>query len=223
VFLDSGWYYLSKSPRGSKWKPLDGRKGMLNFTAVEGIEAAGRNGFEVDEIVASPGADASRIITDSDWPFALDPVLDKSELVGIGGSDDALKGRLVAVIGHPTNKDGNPTDEYDHVFGGAPLKLKRFMPGRLSSQKPLGTYPTNGDQGVPVLMHDCSTLKGASGSCVIDLGPADLDPRKLFAGTEKLPSTFGKVIGLHFGGLWSESNFAVPTWTLSDTLLKPVL
>ena len=69
-------------------------------------------------------------------------------------------------------------------------------------------------------MHDCSTLKGASGSCVIDLGPADLDPQKLASGEQELPATFGKVIGLHFGGLWSQSNYAVPTWELVKGVLK---
>lgn len=205
VFLDSGWYYQASS----KWVPVDGRQGVLNFMAVDGATISNRSRFDVDQLITNPGPDASRIIADSDSPFVLEPVLDKSELVG------SLEGRLVAVVGHPTSGDGNPADEVAQVFDNAPLKLKRFMPGRLSPQKACGTYGAGGS-GVPVLMHDCSTLKGASGSCVIDLGPADSDPKKLL---EENP-TFGKVIGLHFGGLWSESNFAVPTWALSDTLLK---
>ncbi len=53
-----------------------------------------------------------------------------------------------------------------------------------------------------LLRHDCSTLGGNSGSCVVDLET-------------------NRVVGLHFGGRFSEGNYAVALWKLTDDpLLK---
>jgi V8-like Glu-specific endopeptidase len=50
--------------------------------------------------------------------------------------------------------------------------------------------------------HDCSTLGGNSGSCVIDLES-------------------NRVLGLHFKGRYLEANWAVALWKLADDpLLK---
>lgn len=51
------------------------------------------------------------------------------------------------------------------------------------------------------LEHDCSTLGGNSGSAVISL-------------------ISGKAVGLHFAGLYMQSNFAVPATVLKDLLQK---
>jgi S1-C subfamily serine protease len=51
------------------------------------------------------------------------------------------------------------------------------------------------------LEHDCSTLGGNSGSAVISL-------------------LTGKAVGLHFAGLYLQSNFAVPSFILKDLLQK---
>jgi hypothetical protein len=57
------------------------------------------------------------------------------------------------------------------------------------------------DVGVDELQHDCSTLGGNSGSPVINL-------------------TSGEAVGLHFSGLFLESNFAVPATTVGQLLEK---
>ena len=57
------------------------------------------------------------------------------------------------------------------------------------------------DVGVEELQHDCSTLGGNSGSPVINL-------------------TSGEAVGLHFSGLFLESNFAVPATTVGQLLEK---
>lgn len=119
-------------------------------------------------------------------------------------SEDTLKGRLVYVLGHPYLDTRDPADEMDLVFRGV-FGVKRVMPGRLNMEKPVGER-----DNLPVLQHDCSTLGGASGSCVIDLGPAD--PKE-----PKGPS-YGKVIGLHFAGLYKISNYAVPSWEVVKVL-----
>ena len=47
------------------------------------------------------------------------------------------------------------------------------------------------------MFHDCSTLGGVSGSCVVDLDS-------------------NQVIGLHFAGLYMQYNEAVALWRLVD-------
>lgn len=50
-----------------------------------------------------------------------------------------------------------------------------------------------------VITHDCSTLGGNSGSVVLDLET-------------------GKALGLHFGGAYRKTNYAVPAWVIKDRL-----
>lgn len=105
---------------------------------------------------------------------------------------DATEGRKVYVVGYPT-WDGrrNDPDVMQRIFSNI-YSVKRLQPGeiqRVFKEK-------------SVLNHDCSTLGGNSGSCVIDLET-------------------NQVIGLHFGGQYLESNEAVALWTLTDdSLLK---
>lgn len=99
-----------------------------------------------------------------------------------------VRDRDVVVIGYPdldqTATDAQVTVVFDDVLG-----VKRLQPGK-----------TKGLRGNPmVLGHDCSTLGGNSGSCMIDLET-------------------GHVIALHYGGT-TVSNLAVPLWTLTDDSL----
>ena len=123
--------------------------------------------------------------------------------------ENTLKGRLVYVLGHPYLDSRDPADEMDLVFRGI-FGVKRLMPGRLHLEKPLGEKQIDETQTLPVLQHDCSTLGGASGSCVIDLGPADP--------TQPKGPSYGKVIGLHFAGVYKVSNYAVPSWEVVKVL-----
>ena len=77
------------------------------------------------------------------------------------------------------------------IFGGT-YEVKRLQPGTVMQV----------DTARKVFTHDCSTLGGNSGSCVVDLRT-------------------GLVIGLHFGGGYRRANFAVALWALADDpLLK---
>jgi endonuclease G len=92
----------------------------------------------------------------------------------------------VATIGYPGDapRTNNPTafEEYfDGIYG-----VKRLAPGRISSTQ-CGPYVFN---------HDCTTLGGNSGSCVIRLET-------------------GEVLGLHFAGVPEENN-----WAVSSTMLR---
>jgi V8-like Glu-specific endopeptidase len=108
-----------------------------------------------------------------------------------------LQRRPVAVIGHPVsgNAGGDPSD-IALVFGDAPLKLKRFMPGFLDPATPIVR-----ENGRDLLCHDCSTLGGASGACLIDLKT-------------------GRILGIHVAGNTALANRAVPAWNLAPSF-KP--
>ena len=100
-----------------------------------------------------------------------------------------LKDSDVAVIGYPAFDSRNGRTEQIDIFKNI-FNVKRLQPGK----------STGLAQTPQILGHDCSTLGGNSGSCVIDLET-------------------GRVLGLHFGGL-TTANLAVPLWKVSA---KPFL
>lgn len=105
---------------------------------------------------------------------------------------DAIEGRKVYAVGYPA-WDGRRNDPitmqriFSDIYG-----VKRLQPGDVRAYL---------DQEA-LLHHDCSTLGGNSGSCVVDIET-------------------NEVVGLHFGGLYRETNKAVALWKLTDdSLLK---
>ncbi|HEY0453973.1 serine protease [Actinophytocola sp.] len=94
-------------------------------------------------------------------------------------------GAKVYVVGYPAaDSRRNDPDEMQRIFAGI-YNVKRLQPGAVRS--------LDGRQFV----HDCSTLGGNSGSCVVDLETA-------------------QVVGLHFGGRYLKGNYAVALWELAD-------
>jgi V8-like Glu-specific endopeptidase len=107
---------------------------------------------------------------------------------------DPIVGRKVYVVGYPfqSSPDDNPQD-VNLVFNNL-LGYKRLQPGEATGVESQGC----------LLYHDCSTIEGNSGSCVVDL--------------EK-----NTVIGLHFSGkLIKECNeaIALPMLKNDKMLLK---
>jgi endonuclease G len=103
-----------------------------------------------------------------------------------------LAGRQIAVIGYPghdplRNDPVVQDDLFDRVFG-----VKRLQPGELNG----GGRTQSFGRLVTAATHDCSTLGGNSGSAVIDLAS-------------------GRVLAMHFGGRYLDTNFAVPTFELA--------
>jgi len=100
--------------------------------------------------------------------------------------------RQVYVVGYPiVPKQHTPSDVLARIFAGI-YNVKRLQPGL--------TLEVNED--ARNLGHDCSTLGGNSGSPVIDLAT-------------------NKVIGLHYFGIYRQSNQAVALWMLAgDSFLK---
>ncbi|MEJ7605833.1 MAG: DNA/RNA non-specific endonuclease [Bryobacteraceae bacterium] len=94
----------------------------------------------------------------------------------------------VAVIGYPANDIRNPSSAVADIFGSV-FEVKRLSPGQV-----------RGTRGF-LVMHDCSTLGGNSGSVVVDMET-------------------GHAVGLHFGGRFRENNFAVGASEIKRILSK---
>ncbi len=126
--------------------------------------------------VARKGGDGATLDSPAPLPLAATP-----ESLG------AVTGRSVYVVGYPA-WDGrrNDPEPMQRLFGNI-YNVKRLQPGTVMRH----------DAGERKLTHDCSTLGGNSGSCVVDLETH-------------------QVIGLHFGGQYRQANDAVALWQLQD-------
>ncbi len=95
------------------------------------------------------------------------------------------KGSVVFVVGYPAFSPGdNSVFDVEAVFAGI-YDVKRLQPGYV-----MGVRARSLD-----LMHDCSTLGGNSGSCVVDLKS-------------------GSVVAIHRRGAALRANHALPLWPL---------
>ena len=97
------------------------------------------------------------------------------------------KSEKVYAIGYPKvdNSGDTPMKVLTDLFGDA-FGVKRLQPGE-----------NDGSVNPRVFSHDCSTLGGSSGSCLISL-------------------VTNRVIGLHYSGTFKERNEAVALWKLQD-------
>ena len=114
------------------------------------------------------------------------------EPLAVDKSAKAKKGRKVYVVGYPASDSRrNDPEVMRRIFANI-YDVKRLQPGQLTAVTAAKIE----------LNHDCSTLGGNSGSCVIDLETH-------------------KVVGLHFGGRFGQRNYAVMLSKLTaDPLIK---
>ncbi len=162
---------------------LDSKRRRIDY--CEELDAATSREFKIKEIIA---------ISD-EHDLALFKVAKTSlgrkhpePLVLAGGMPDPVKDRNVYVVGYPVKDETRETAEdlsrlFNDIYG-----VKRLQPGK-----------TTGVQlEEEVLFHDCSTVAGNSGSCVIDI-------------------ELNQVVGLHFRGAYLEEyNEAIPLPMLKD-------
>ncbi len=102
-----------------------------------------------------------------------------------------LQSREVVVIGYPAQDLRNDLQLQNQIFRGV-YNVKRLQPGKLAQRSEIRSFGNR----VSAATHDSSTLGGNSGSAVIDIQT-------------------GRVVGLHFAGLYLKSNYAVPTHELA--------
>ncbi len=103
---------------------------------------------------------------------------------------DAEKGRQVAIIGYPAKDSRNDSTLMADIFQDI-YDVKRFAPGEIVTPGKDTWY----------LTHDASTLGGNSGSSVIDLATQE-------------------VVGLHFGGSFRKTNYAVKASVIKSIIAR---
>ena len=110
-----------------------------------------------------------------------------------------LFGKNVVAIGYPAPDARSDILLQNQIFQGQ-FYVKRLQPGTIRERAPIQSF----EHQVSALTHDCSTLGGNSGSCIVDVATC-------------------KVVALHFAGEYLRANYSVPMWELArDPRLKDV-
>lgn len=190
-------YFVSEDTSRSEdksrqWKLSSGVKMTIDF----------RQEFGSAETLEFEIADVEGIHSDMSIDLALlkvNPIGTNSEPLPPPASIQknagyVAKTNFIYVVGYPgADTERNDPNEMHRIFSGV-YEKKRLAPGRVTSVN-------NRDK---TITHDCSTLGGSSGSCIIDLST-------------------NSVIGLHFKGQYLKENTAVllPELT-SDALLSSI-
>ena len=123
------------------------------------------------------------------WDMALlsidGPVAQRRPLMLSVEAPENLLDRKIAVIGYPAFDHRNNVDVQREVFKNR-FSVKRMQPGLLRTRADLLSF----GKTVSTITHDSSTLGGNSGSAVID-------------------ASTGKVVALHFAGIYLKENYGV--------------
>lgn len=172
--------------KNTNLSPIFELRGELNSTASTQARVIGVLGHHLE-------VDMAVLELDSEPP-------DSRQLPLMAAEPETFIGRKIYAVGYPVDdaRDGlgqriTPAPIFQRVFGTdeQTLGLKRFSPGVVLEW-----------DGSNRFKHDASTLRGSSGSCIVDFKNR-------------------RVVGLHFGGRYNlKSNFAVPLWKFKD---DPVL
>lgn len=173
---------------GGQWEFEPGIKPRIDYAEEFGMPESSEFAFE-EVVGVHKTFDLALLKVANESPHGSSP---PEPLVLSSGVPDEIEGRMVYVLGYPA-WDGRRNDPdimrriFSDIYG-----VKRLQPGaviRVLTQERL-------------FHHDCSTLGGNSGSCVVDLETS-------------------QVIGLHYSGRYLEANRAVSVWPLSrDPLLR---
>ena len=164
-------------PRGSEWTFMPGVTARIDYR--EEFERTGESDFWIDRVLSvHPSYDLALL--------SVNMVGAPEPLTLMAEQPSPVRDREVAAIGYPALDSRNGRTEQIEIFQNI-FDVKRLLPGK-----------TTGLRGSPAILgHDCSTLGGNSGSCVVDLEQ-------------------GHVIALHYGGQFLVGNFSVPLWTLKN-------
>ncbi|MFL5350834.1 MAG: trypsin-like serine peptidase [Hyalangium sp.] len=166
------------------WRFMGGMTPAIDYRAERGSTA--RASFQLVEILAVHDSLDLALVRVSSEATHGHPAPGPLSLTSM--PSESLVGRNVYVIGYPAsdNQGLTPPQVLRDIFGSV-YQVKRLQPGKVLEV----------EAGQPIFTHDCSTLGGNSGSCVVDLET-------------------GRVIGLHFRGHYRHANYAVALWQLAD-------
>lgn len=168
-----------------------GSAGRLRF--VPGVEPSLDLRHELDRAQETILTIVKPLLIHPHWDMALFQVKG-SELppaLSLAASEPVAAVLPAAAVGYPAFDPRNDRQVQMKVFRGH-FGVKRVQPGYTTGRLQTSSF----GHSVRALGHDCSTLGGNSGSCVLDV-------------------VTGKVLGLHFGGAYLDSNYAVPAWELA--------
>jgi hypothetical protein len=166
-----------------KWRFKAGMTGRIDYVeevgSTESAEFAFRSVIGIHEVL-DMALFRVRVTSDS-GAMPPEPLSLASSFAGV------QEGRQVYTVGYPA-WDGRRNDPLDmlQIFANV-FNVKRLQPGVICDVF---------DQR-HILEHDCSTLGGNSGSCIIDLETKE-------------------VVGLHYGGRYMEGNYGVALWQITD-------
>ncbi|WP_050025076.1 trypsin-like peptidase domain-containing protein [Verrucomicrobium sp. BvORR034] len=193
VIADPGWIFgKPPNPAAKGRASLDGTVGgtFLN-REISGYDQPTNTGDPPDRAWIHTSATAASQIQAADDTTLTGLSLQATQLF-----PDYLAGRKVIVLGHPgpPNK-GEEEDAAKIAYKDASYlrAYKRCMPGMIRQDK-----PTEEINGLTYIRHDCSTLAGTSGGCLIDLET-------------------GAILGLHVSGIErgaTDRNLALAAWCL---------
>ena len=171
---------------GGEWTFEPGMKAGVNY--AEDPDTAEAPEFSVKRVVGvHPRFDMAILEVDAASGELPSPVTIASE------GPDSTEPHRVYAMGYPALDPRNGAEAMRVIFGDV-YNVKRVQPGQVMSVAP--------EDGV--FHHDCSTLGGNSGSCVVDLET-------------------NRVLGLHFSGKYLKYNRAVALWQLrKDPLLAGI-
>jgi hypothetical protein len=172
------WQYVAPGPCTGSWNLDPGCRMVIDFKQEFGVAA--RAEFPVAGVVWIDGRDNVDLALLRLAPGASGEPPMPAPLRLQKDPGYANVGNNVYVVGYPAaDPTRNDPTEMQRIYGGV-YEKKRLAPGRVSAL----------DNAKGFLSHDCSTLGGNSGSCLVDLST-------------------NSVIGLHFEGSYLASNSAV--------------
>lgn len=175
-------------PSGDRWRIEPGIRPRIDWAEELGTEHPLE--YDVVEVLAvHERHDLALLRLDPDsGPGQLPPPIPLLAERELSPEDE------VYVVGYPASDSRrNDPDEMRRIFSGV-YNVKRLRPGTVIAVDPAAELFT----------HDCSTLGGNSGSCVVDL-------------------VTHEVAGLHFRGRYLEANWAVDLRALAhDPLLAGI-
>lgn len=185
---------VSPAEGETRWRLLGGIAARVDFAEEE----EGAPGYRRDRAFDVPAG--AEILVHPEADLALVPVAGASRgpeprllpvpLVLAAGGGSMVEGRKVYAVGYPADDPQYPLSK--NLLFKAIYNVKRLQPGQVMQVLT--------DRGA--VLHDCSTLGGNSGSCLVDLAT-------------------NQVVGLHYAGYPHRANLAVALWGLvGDPLLR---